>query len=236
MKYSFVIPANNEADNLIPLMVEVDTVLKQLHGPSEVIFIEDGSTDSTLSCLIELKSRYPYIKVIVFDKNYGQSSGFDAGIQAASGEIIITMDADLQNDPADVINLLKFYPEYEVVIGTRSKRNDSIVKVISSRIGNGVRNIITTDCIKDTGCSLKVFKSEIIKKVRLFDGMHRFLPTLCRMYGARIKEVPVSHRSRNKGKSHYGIGNRALNGLQDTFAVRWMLKRKLQYQIERIEQ
>jgi dolichol-phosphate mannosyltransferase len=236
MKYSFVIPVNNEEDNLIPLINEIDPVVNQLQGPCEVIFIDDGSTDNSLKCLLDLRNRYPYIKIIIFDRNYGQSSGFDAGIQAATGDVIITMDADLQNNPADAISLLQFYPEYEVVIGTRTKRNDSIVKLISSRIGNGVRNLITRDSIRDTGCSLKIFKSEIIKKVRLYHGMHRFMPTLCRMYGARVKEVPVSHRPRSRGISHYGIGNRALNGLMDTLAVRWMLDRKLHYQIQRIEQ
>ncbi|MBN1601218.1 MAG: glycosyltransferase family 2 protein [Chitinispirillaceae bacterium] len=236
MKYSFVIPVNNEEENLAQLLTEIDPVIGKLQTPSEVLFIDDGSTDNSLKCLQELRKPYPYIKIIVFDKNYGQSSGFDAGIQAAAGEVIITMDADLQNNPADVINLLKFYPEYEVVIGTRTRRNDSIVKLISSRIGNSVRNFITRDSIRDTGCSLKVFKSEIIKKVRLYHGMHRFMPTLCRMYGARVKEVPVSHRARSAGKSHYGIGNRALNGLMDTLAVRWILDRKLHYHIQRIEQ
>jgi dolichol-phosphate mannosyltransferase len=236
MNHSFIIPVNNEEENLPPLLEELDEVVKHLTGDSEAIFIDDGSTDNSLHCLNELKNRYPYIKVISFDKNYGQSSGFDAGIQAAAGEIIITMDADLQNDPADIHKLLKFYPEFEVVIGTRTKRNDSLVKRISSRVGNGVRNFITRDSIRDTGCSLKVFKSDIIKKVRLYHGMHRFMPTLCRMYGANVKEVPVNHRPRHRGTSHYGIGNRALNGLMDTLAVRWMLERNLHYQIKRIEQ
>jgi dolichol-phosphate mannosyltransferase len=235
MKYSFVIPVNNEEENLTPLLEEIDAVAKHLQGRSEVIFIDDGSTDNSLNCLMKLKNTYPYIKVIIFDRNYGQSSGFDAGIQAATGDIIITMDADLQNDPADTLNLLKFYPEFEVVIGTRTKRNDSIVKIVSSRIGNGVRNFITRDSICDTGCSLKVFKSEVIKKIPIYHGMHRFLPTLCRMYGAKVKEVAVAHRPRIKGKSHYGIGNRALNGLMDTLAVRWMQERNLHYQIKRIE-
>jgi dolichol-phosphate mannosyltransferase len=236
MNYSFVIPVNNEEENLPPLLEEIDEVVNQLSGESEAIFIDDGSTDNSQNCLKELKEKYLYIKLIIFDKNYGQSSGFDAGIQTAAGDVIITMDTDLQNDPADTLNLLKFYPEFEVVIGTRTKRNDTIVKLVSSRIGNGVRNFITRDSIRDTGCSLKVFKSEIIKKIRLYHGMHRFLPTLCRMYGAKVKEIPVTHRPRNKGRSHYGIGNRALNGLMDTLAVRWMLERNLHYQIKRIEQ
>jgi dolichol-phosphate mannosyltransferase len=236
MKYSFVIPVNNEEDNLVPLIGEIDTIIRQLQGSSEVIFIDDGSTDNSLNCLINLKKKYPYIKVIIFDKNYGQSSGFDAGIQVATGELIITMDADLQNDPADTLKLLRYFPDYEVVIGTRVKRNDSIIKIISSCIGNSFRNFITKDSLRDVGCSLKIFKGDLIKKVHLYNGMHRFIPTLCRMYGARVKEVPVSHRPRSRGKSHYGIGNRALNGLMDTLAVRWILERKLHYKIIKIEQ
>jgi glycosyltransferase involved in cell wall biosynthesis len=233
MNYSFVIPIHNEEGNLEPLLVELDGLVAQLHGPVEVICVDDGSEDKSRQVLLALKARFPYMKLIFFDCNYGQSAGFDAGIRQATGDIIITMDADLQNDPADVLTLLQYYPAYDVVIGSRTRRQDTLVKRLSSKIGNAVRNFLTNEDIADTGCSLKIFKRETIQQVTLFTGLHRFLPTLCRMHGARVKEVPVAHRPRLSGRSHYGIGNRAWRGLMDTLAVRWMLKRALHYTIEK---
>jgi dolichol-phosphate mannosyltransferase len=233
MNYSFVIPIHNEEGNLEPLLVELDGIVTQLSGPVEVICVDDGSEDTSRQVLLTLKARFPYMKLIFFDRNYGQSAGFDAGIRQATGDIIITMDADLQNDPADVLTLLQHYPAYDVVIGNRTQRQDTLVKRLSSKLGNAVRNFLTDEDIADTGCSLKLFKRETIQHVTLFTGLHRFLPTLCRMYGARIKEVPVTHRPRLSGRSHYGISNRAWPGFMDTLAVRWMLKRALHYTIEK---
>jgi len=233
MNYSFVIPIHNEEGNLEPLLVELHGIVTQLDGQVEVICVDDGSVDNSRQVLLALKARFPYMKLIFFERNYGQSAAFDAGIRQATGEIIITMDADLQNDPADVFTLLHYYPAYDVVIGSRTRRHDTLVKRLSSKIGNAVRNVLTHENIADTGCSLKVFKRETLQHVRLFTGLHRFLPTLCRMYGARVKEVPVAHRPRLSGRSHYGIGNRAWRGLMDTLAVRWMLSRALRYTIEK---
>ncbi len=232
MKYSIVIPVNNEEENLPILINEIKDVLHKLKGRAEVIFIDDGSTDNSLNILKQYKRKYQWIKIIKFDKKYGQSAGFDAGFKNAKGEIIITMDADLQNRPNDIFKLLKYYPKYDVITGKRVKRKDSIIKLISSRIANYIRNKITDENIVDTGCSLKVFKAEFVKKLKLFNGLHRFLPTLCKMEGARVIEIPVSHRPRKYGKTHYGVLNRAFKALIDALAVRWMKKRFLNYKVE----
>lgn len=234
MKYSIIIPVNNEEDNLPILIKEIKKTITPLKGGVEAIFIDDKSTDKSLSILKEYKKKYKWIKIIQFEKNAGQSAGLDAGFKQAKGEVIITMDADLQNNPADMKVLLKYYPQYDVITGRRLKRKDNIIKLISSRIANFIRNRITNENIVDTGCSLKVFKREYVEKLTLFNGLHRFLPTLCKMHGAKVIEVPVSHRSRKFGSTHYGVWNRAFKALNDAFAVRWMQKRLLNYKIKRV--
>lgn len=234
MKYSIVIPVHNEEKNLPILVNELSGVITKLDGEVEVIFIDDGSNDNSFNILRELKKRYKWIKIIKFKKRSGQTAAFDAGFKEARGEVIITMDADLQNNPADIFKLLEYYPLYDVISGKRVNRKDSIVKKVSSRIANYIRNKITKENIVDTGCSLKLFKAEYIKRLKLFDGLHRFLPTLCKMEGAKVIEVPVSHRPRKYGKTHYGILNRAFKALIDAFAVRWMKKRFLNYKIEKV--
>lgn len=235
MKYSIVIPVNNEEKNLPVLIDEIRKVISKLKEKTEVIFIDDGSKDSSYNILNQFKKKYKWIKIIKFQKKYGQSAGFDAGFKNAKGKVLITMDADLQNNPADIIKLLKYYPKYDVITGKRQDRKDSIIKLVSSKIANAIRNKLTDENIVDTGCSLKVFKIEYIKKLKLFNGLHRFLPTLCKMEGAKVIEVPVSHRMRKYGKTHYGVMNRALVALMDAFAVRWMKRRFLNYQIEKIK-
>jgi dolichol-phosphate mannosyltransferase len=231
---SFVIPVNNEEENIPLLLKELDSVIVKLPCKSEAVIVDDGSKDESRKLLIEGKKKYSWLRLVFLDKNHGQSAAFHAGFSQAKGEVIITMDADLQNDPADVLRLLEFYPEYDVVAGTRTNRHDSFIRFLSSKIGNGFRNALTNETIADTGCSLKVFKAEYIKKVPLFNGMHRYYPTMCRIQGATIKEVPVSHRPRTKGRSHYGISNRMLRGIFDVLAVRWMIKRTVIYSVERI--
>ena len=232
--YSLVIPVHNEAGNLSPLMKEIDAVRLGLGRELEVVFVDDGSADGSFEELESLKQTYAYIRLIKLDANYGQTAGFAAGFAHARGEVIITMDADGQNNPADIPNLLSHYPEYDVVIGRRVGRQDSFVKLISSRIANAIRNKLTADSVSDTGCSLKLFKTAYAKRLVLYNGMHRFLPTLCKLEGARVIEVPVSHRPRVSGQTHYGIGNRAFSAFKDACAVRWMKQRKLAYKIERI--
>jgi len=226
---SLVIPVYNEKDNLALLTEKIFAVLKGKVDSFEIIYIDDGSTDGSSEILNELASRFEVIKVYHFTQNNGQTAAFSAGFAKAVGKLVIAMDADLQVDPADILKLIPYSKDYDVVCGIRAKREDSWVKKISSKIGNGVRNWLTHESISDTGCPLKLFKNEVVKSFYLFEGMHRFLPTLAKMNGFTVIEVPVAHYPRQHGYSKYGIGNRMWKGLKDALAVRWMQQRKISY-------
>jgi glycosyltransferase involved in cell wall biosynthesis len=202
-----------------------------LHKTWEIIFINDGSTDGSHLLLSELRQSYPHVRVITFKRNGGQTAAFDAGFKAARGEVIITMDADLQNDPLDIPRLLEKMGDYDAACGWRHRRNDPFIKLISSRIANYVRNKLSDEEIIDVGCSLKAFKAAYVKKMKLYSGMHRFFPTLIKMEGGRVVEVKVNHRPRKHGLSKYNIRNRMVRSFMDLLAVRWMKKRRLNYEI-----
>jgi glycosyltransferase involved in cell wall biosynthesis len=229
---SVVIPVFNEEDNIKPLLDELMAVLHSLNKAFEVLFIDDGSTDRSLQVLKDLQKNNSSIRIIKFKKNCGQTSAFDAGIRAATGEVIVTMDADLQNDPHDIPKLLEKIGDFDAVCGWRQKRNDNFIRRISSRIANGVRNRLSGESIRDVGCSLKAFRSVYAKKMKLFTGMHRFFPTLIKMEGGRVTEVPVNHRQRKFGAPKYNIRNRIVRSFIDLLAVCWMKKRRLNYEIE----
>ena len=229
---SVIIPVYNEEENVTPLTTELMEVLNNLNKSFEVIFVDDGSTDRSLAILKELQKKFRDIRIIKFRRNCGQTAGFDAGISAARGEVIVTMDADLQNDPHDIPKLLEKIGDFDAVCGWRQKRNDNFIRRISSRIANGVRNRLSGESIRDVGCSLKAFRSVYAKKMRLFTGMHRFFPTLIKMEGGRVTEVPVNHRQRKFGAPKYNIRNRIVRSFIDLLAVCWMKKRRLNYEIE----
>jgi dolichol-phosphate mannosyltransferase len=229
---SIVIPVYNEEDNIKPLIVEVQEVLDGVGRPYEIIFVDDGSVDQSFAILKKGASQDPQIRVIRFKKNTGQTAAFDAGFRAARGDIVVTMDADLQNDPHDIPHLLEKIGEFDVVCGWRHKRKDPWIKLVSSKIANFVRNILSQEEIVDTGCSLKAFKRECLQNVKLFNGMHRFLPTLTKMEGFTVTQVKVNHRPRRFGTTKYNIRNRMVKAFVDLLAVRWMKKRHLDYEIE----
>lgn len=229
---SVVVPVYNEVDNVEPLHREIDAALAGLEGGVEFVYVDDGSRDGSGERLLELAKRDQRVRVIRFDANHGQSAALDAGFRAVQGEFTVTLDADLQNDPADIPRLLEALDRADVVNGVRMKRRDSRVRKISSRIANGFRNWITRESVTDVGCSLRVMRSSYLRRVKLYRGLHRFLPTLLRIEGATIAEVPVSHRMRRHGVSKYGISNRLFVGIVDVFAVRWMQSRALRYRIE----
>jgi dolichol-phosphate mannosyltransferase len=233
---SVVIPVYNEEDCVLPLEAELFPVLDGLARPYEVVFVDDGSTDSTREKLEQVKSRRSQVRIVRFKKNAGQTAAFDAGFKHARGAIVVTMDADLQNDPADIPNILAAAASgFDMVCGVRARREDSVVRRLSSRIANGIRNWGTRENIRDVGCSLKAFNREKLVRIKLFTGMHRFFPTLMRLEGASVTEVDVNHRPRKLGKSKYGIGNRAFRALRDLFAVRWMQERYLHYEVKQDE-
>lgn len=234
VKLSVVIPVYNEEENLQILIEELTEVLQRINMDYEVILVDDGSLDRSFQVLKELAKKDSHLTVIRFRKNSGQTAAFDAGFKMARGEIIVTLDSDLQNDPWDIPLLLENMKDYDMVCGVRIRRADSWIKLISSRIANYVRNKLSEEEITDTGCSLKAYKSEYLKRLKLFNGMHRFFPTLMKMEGAKVKEIPVHHRQRRFGKSKYNIRNRIFRSFIDLLAVRWMKKRKLSYEIEEV--
>ena len=232
---SVVIPIKDERDNLHPLTNQLTKVLAGLEasqkGPFEIIFVDDGSTDGSSATLDELCAQHPEIRVLHLDGNHGQTAAFDAGFRHARGALIATLDGDLQYDPADLAKLLPWAERYDLVCGRRQQRLDNIIRKLSSRIANFVRNAVIHDGIQDTGCSLKVFRRAVIERIPLFRNMHRFFPALAQMHGFSVTEVPVQHFPRAHGHSKYGIGNRMFAGLYDLFAVRWMQKRCFRYHI-----
>jgi glycosyltransferase involved in cell wall biosynthesis len=222
-----VIPLYNESDNLPTLQ---DELKKALSGLShEIVFVDDGSRDSTLS-RIEHRSE---VRVVVFEKNAGQSAAIYAGIQSALGDVIVLLDGDLQNDPADIPRLLAEIDKgADLVCGYRAKRKDTVVKQITSRVANFVRSRFTRDGVRDTGCTLKAMRCECAQALVPFHGMHRFIPALVKGAGHTLVEIPVNHRPRKFGVSKYGLGNRAVRATIDMFGVRWLLSRQLQYRIK----
>lgn len=231
--YSIVIPIKNEEENIQDLLNELECVMNQTEKEFEVICIDDGSTDNSLQLLTHLKNCKPYLKILSFHQNYGQTSAFDAGFKAAKGDFVITMDGDRQNDPHDIPRLLKEIEKYDLVCGQRVKRKDPFIKRVTSLLANFVRKRLCQDQIQDTGCSLKVYRTSSLRNIKLFHGMHRFLPALFMIEGYRIKEIPVNHRERVKGKTKYNFFNRSFNTIADMLAVRWMRKRHLNYKIQK---
>ncbi|MBI5184671.1 MAG: glycosyltransferase family 2 protein [Nitrospinae bacterium] len=233
IQISVVVPLFNEEPNLIPLYESTKKALEGIGRPWEIIFVDDGSNDEGPGILAGLAGKDPCVRVLTFRKNAGQTAAFDAGFKRAVGKYVVTMDADLQNDPADIPKLLALIDEgdCELVCGWRHRRNDPLVKRVSSKIANYVRNKLSDENIHDTGCSLKIFQREALVQIRLFNGMHRFFPTLMKMHGFRVREAKVNHLPRKFGKSKYGISNRVLRSFIDLLAVRWMKNRHLRYAI-----
>jgi len=231
---SVVFPVYNEEQNVPILLDEIAAALRGQPWPYEMIAVDDGSGDRSLEILRQSQTKYPNLRVLTFEKNSGQTAALDAAWRAARGKYVVSLDADLQNDPADIPTMMRKLQESgaDMVIGVRVNRQDTFARKVQSRIGNGVRNWITGDQITDTGCSLKLVKRQAIERVALYSGMHRFLPTLVRMQGYKVVEMPVNHRPRKYGLSKYGAMNRAARGLVDCLAVRWMSKRMLQYKLK----
>jgi dolichol-phosphate mannosyltransferase len=229
---SIVIPVYNEEESIKPLVSELQEVLKGIKKSFEIIFVDDGSRDRSFTILKEAALHDPQIRLIRFKRNAGQTAAFAAGFKAAQGDIIVTMDADLQNDPHDITRLLGKIGGFDVVCGWRHKRKDPWIKIVSSKIANFVRNKLSQEEIADTGCSLKAFKRECLKNMKLFNGMHRFLPTLAKMEGFTVAQVKVNHRPRRFGRTKYNIRNRMMRAFADLLAVRWMKKRHLTYDVK----
>ncbi|HKH48269.1 MAG TPA: glycosyltransferase family 2 protein [Thermoanaerobaculia bacterium] len=222
---SLVIPVYNEEENLPVLHAEIRHAMEGVGRPYEVLYVDDGSTDGSPAILRGLAAQDPHVRVLRQRRNNGQSAALDAGFRFARGEVVVTLDADLQNDPADIPRLLERIGEYDVVSGVRARRRDSWVRRVSSRIANRIRNRVTHESVTDVGCTLRAARAEYLRRIHVFNGMHRFLPTLLRMEGARVTEVPVNHRPRLHGQPKYNIRNRIWRALMDLFGVRWLQTR-----------
>lgn len=230
---SLVIPVYNEEANLPILMREIVQAMDSQTRPWRVLFVDDGSGDKSLEVIRALAASDERTDYISFADNRGQSAAFAAGFQEARGEIIVTLDADLQNNPADIPAMLDLFDQgSDMVVGWRAKRKDTLAKRWASKLANAIRNKLSRETVKDTGCSLKVLRAPMARRLPVFTGMHRFLPTLMKMQGASVAEVPVSHRPRLHGTSKYGILDRAFGAFCDLLAIRWMQNRSFHYEIK----
>ncbi len=273
-----MIPVYNEEPNLPPLAEEIRQAMQAIGRPYEVLLVDDGSTDGSLAAMIRLAGQDPALRVIRQARNAGQSAALDAGFRHARGAIVVTLDADLQNDPADIPRLLARLEgragavaagtagdtgrdlaggaertggeraggeraggaeaggACDVVCGVRVDRRDSWVRRLSSGIANAVRNRLTRESVTDVGCTLRACRADFLRRIPVWNGMHRFLPTLLRMEGARIAEIPVRHRPRRFGKPKYNIRNRIWRASADLLGVRWLqarwIDRRLAQEVE----
>ncbi len=225
---SLVVPLYNEAESLPELVAELGRLLASQSGTRfELLFVDDGSTDGSLEVLRRLRRGLPELRVLRHAANYGQSAALLSGFSAARAPIVVTMDADLQNDPADVPRLLAALPDCDLVSGVRAERRDLWRRRLSSRIAGLARRAVLADGITDAGCSLKAYRAEFLRELPAFDGLHRFLPAVIRARGGRVRELPVRHRPRRHGRANYGIRDRLWRGLADLAGVRWLLRRSV---------
>lgn len=222
---SVVLPCYNEAENLEPLLNEVKTALAKAGRSYEVLFVNDGSSDNSAACMSELARRNPCVRVIHHRTNFGQSAAILTGYRQALGQVVITMDSDMQNDPADIPEMLEALEDCDAVCGIRRRRQDSVVRLISSRVANFVRGSVLGDQIHDAGCTFRAIRRNALHQLPAFKGLHRFIPAVLRFHGYRVREIHVNHRPRTRGVSKYGIGNRLFVGIADLLAMSWYRRR-----------
>ena len=230
---SVVIPVYNEEENLPHLWPELRSVLEPLKLAFEVVFVDDGSRDRSAELIRGFREIDPRVRLIRLKANAGETAATDAGFKTARGRWVVTMDADLQNDPHDIPALLSHLDRWDAVTGWRTNRGegDSVVRRISSRVANRVRNKISDESIQDSGCTFRAFRRECLRGLVLYRGFHRFIPTLLKMHGYRVIEVSVRNRPRRYGQSKYGVLNRVFVATADLLVVRWMKNRLLRYEI-----
>jgi glycosyltransferase involved in cell wall biosynthesis len=230
---SVVIPVYNEETSLTPLWSELRGLLEQLELAFEVVFVDDGSRDRSAEIIRSFRETDQRVRLVRLKANGGETAATDAGFKAARGRRVIVMDADLQNDPRDIPMLLSHLDQWDAVTGWRVNRaaGDNVVRRVSSRIANRIRNWVSDETIQDSGCTFRAFRRECLRGLVLYRGFHRFIPTLLKMRGYRVIEVPVGHRPRQFGRSKYGVLNRAVVAFVDLLVIRWMGARLLRYEI-----
>jgi glycosyltransferase involved in cell wall biosynthesis len=230
---SVVLPVYNEEENLPVLWPELRGVLDTLALSYEIVFVDDGSRDRSADIVLGFRELDRRVRLVRLKENAGETAATDAGFKASRGRRVVVMDADLQNDPRDIVRMLHELERWDAVTGWRVRRGDgdSVVRRVSSRLANAVRNRISQDSIQDSGCTFRAFRRECLRGLVLYRGFHRFIPTLLRMRGYRVLEIPVNHRPRRFGRSKYGVMNRAFVAFADLLVVRWMKSRLLRYEV-----
>lgn len=234
---SICVPVYEEAENLPLLHAAIVEVIEPNHIDAELILVDDGSKDGSWAAIEKLVAKDPRVRGIKFKANCGETAASDAGLRAARGRYVMTMDADLQNDPKDIPKFLEALATgVDCVCGTRvatRSKGDSFIRVASSRIANSVRNKLSQETITDAGCTYRAFKRECVDKLKLYRGLHRFIPTLLKMEGCTVTEIPVTNNPRLHGESKYGVWNRLFKSFRDLLAIRWMKSRLLGYRVEK---
>jgi len=231
---SIILPCYNEEGNLRPLVAAVREALAPLNLPYEIVITDDCSTDQSWSLLKELAAADPHVRAQRFARNSGQSAALWAGLTAARGQCLVTLDADLQNDPKELPRFIAALKDHDCVCGSRvesRQQGDSFIRIVSSRIANWVRNKLSGEEISDSGCCYRAFQRECIAHLKFFKGMHRFMPTLIRLEGFSVVEIPISTNPRFAGQTKYGVWNRLFASFYDLLAVRWMKKRMIKFQV-----
>lgn len=230
---SVVVPVYNEEENLPLLWPEIRDVLGPTGLAYEVIFVDDGSKDRSAEIVRAFCEEDSHVRLVRLKANAGETAATDAGLKSVRGRYVVVMDADLQNDPHDIPAMLSHLDKWDAVTGWRVNRaaGDSMVRRVSSRVANRIRNRLSDETVQDSGCTFRAFRRECLRDLVLYKGFHRFIPTLLKMRGFRVLEVPVNHRPRRFGESKYGIGNRAAKAFVDLLVVRWMKDRLLRYEI-----
>ncbi|HBH03620.1 MAG TPA: glycosyltransferase [Candidatus Rokubacteria bacterium] len=232
--FSVIVPVFDEVASLLPFWTTLEPVLGALPGETEVVFVDDGSTDGSTEVIRGLVHRDARVRLVRLAANAGLSAAFHAGFAAARGRILMTLDSDLQNDPADLPRLLAHLDRWDAVVGARDARHDPWLKRASSRLANAVRRRVTGDEFRDSACSLRIMRRECAAAIPPLDGMHRFLPLLLQLAGYRVVEVPVRHHPRPFGRSKYGVRNRLARASLDLLAVRWMMGRRFRFEIAEV--
>ena len=229
-----MVPVYNEEECLDKLHSELDKLLKEINCSTKVLFIDDGSTDSSLEKINEICRQAPY-EAIALKRNGGLSTALKAGIDQVTTSYTAYIDADLQTSPMDLIKFLPYLRDHTMVNGIRANRQDRWLKRMTSKVGNGIRRWIIKDGIKDTCCPLKIVETRMFQHIPFFKGMHRFIPALVQVYGGNVKQLEVQHFPRYAGKAKYNLGNRLFRSMADTLAFLWIRKRAIKYDLRKTD-
>ncbi len=228
---TIIVPVFNEEESLPAFFLEIEKFVETSPVPTRILFINDGSTDNSLKILQEKCTNAACFSVLSLDKNYGLSVAIKAGFDQCRTTLVGYIDADLQTHPADFLSYFQYFPEYDMVNGIREKRQDSLTKRLSSKIGNSYRRLMINDGIQDTCCPLKILKTSYAREIPFFIGLHRFMPALVQLQGGKVKQIPILHSPRYAGTSKYHLFNRLVGPFFDTLAFRWMRSRYIRYKL-----